>query len=90
MPKVAKVTKLHIILESGTKFRLRDGRQVNGSTWNSSSVYPLTEENKALLLEYLTERKRKNLARTVSEHNFLTLTMDQLTRISSIVEEVQP
>ena len=88
-PIVAKVTKLHIILESGAKYQRSGGRQVHGDTWHSSSIEPLTPDGMKRLKEQQEENKRLKAARLLNDFDFKLLNMNQLERITAITKEVR-
>jgi len=87
---IAKVTKLHIILEKGGKFQRATGRQVNGDIWHSQNIEVLTPQNLASVKAYRAEFHRRRLATDLRQFQFCDLTTDQLNRISAITKEPRP
>jgi hypothetical protein len=79
--KVAKVTKLHVVTDDGTKYRM-NGYSISGDTWNRRSVVPFDQ---SLYDEGQADQRHKNLAYRLSNMNWSNLPRELVADIAAML-----
>lgn len=78
---VEKVTKLHIVLKNGRKFRKSDGSEVSGhSSWHSIHISQVTEKDRKRI-------RRRKAIEFLKGFDFSKLSTGTLLQLVGIVKE---
>lgn len=80
---VKNVTKLHIITEDGTKYRIKSGRWIGSGAWDSKYIEPYDE---AVWQAYQERLKLENMRRFCSRVEWWSIDVALLAQVYEILK----